>query len=87
MLRHKAAVGIGVLDRSARWAVPSLVKALREEEQPLVVYNLVNAIGRIGGAEAVEYLESMYRFHREAAVQDDDLLEHLEHALSHARLT
>ena len=87
VLRHKAAVGIGVLHRSARWAVPSLIKALREEEQPLVVYNLLNAIGRIGGAEAVEFLESMYGFHREAAVQDGDLLEQLEQALSHARLT
>jgi HEAT repeat protein len=58
-IRHMAAVGLGLLDRSGRWAVPALIQALSVEDQPLIVTNLVTALGRIGGQAAILGLSGM----------------------------
>ena len=58
-VRSKAIIGIGVIDRSARWAVPILVRAISREPIWLVVADLVRALGRIGGREAADALVSI----------------------------
>jgi HEAT repeat protein len=51
-VRSKAVIGIGLLDRSARWAVPLLRRALVDEPVWLLTADLLRALGRIGGQEA-----------------------------------
>jgi HEAT repeat protein len=86
VMRHKAAVALGVLDGAARWAVPSLLTALQREGEPLVVINLVNALGRIGGTRAQQAIQILYARERAAAQPDTSMLEALESALVSACL-
>jgi HEAT repeat protein len=58
-IRHIAAVGLGLLDHSGRWAVPGLLRALSVEDQPLIVTNIAFALGRIGGQAAIQGLSEM----------------------------
>ena len=58
-VRSKAVIGIGVIDGSARGAVPILVRAISREPVWLVVADLVRALGRIGGREAGDALVSI----------------------------
>src|SRR5690606_14871884 len=85
-LQHKAAVAFGLLDRSGRWAVGAILRALEVESQSLIVYNLVHALGRIGGAEAVAALEAMYTSARRSPGADDALVKELEAGLVLARI-
>lgn len=86
VLRHKAAVGFGALGRTERWAVPALVRALLQEPQPLIASNIVAALGRIGGEEAVGVLEGLYAQQRASDQTDALFVQQLEEALSHARI-
>jgi hypothetical protein len=86
VLRHKAAVGLGVLGRSARWAVPTVIRALYAESQPLVRRNLLHVLGCIGGPIAVDTLENIYSKLRESEKPDPVTLEAVEGALASARI-
>lgn len=69
-IRHMAVAGLSGLRDSGRWAVPSLLRRMRTEPQSMVQCTILYALGRIGGAQAVEALES-FRFSvlgRDAAV-------------------
>ena len=87
ILRHKAAVGLGALDRSARWAVPTLLRVLTAESQPLVQKNILAALGNIGGSAAVAALERIYSVFRKTGEADAELLAAVEGALASARLS
>lgn len=82
VLQHKAAVGIAVLRGTARWAVRPILRALAADPQPIVSANLAMALGRIGGAEAANALNSMYAIEREAEPSDAFMIEVLERALA-----
>ena len=58
-VRCKAAIGLSVLGPSGRWAVPSLVRRLSEEDIGYVAQAIVRALGTIGGARAEEALERL----------------------------
>jgi hypothetical protein len=62
VLRHKAVVGLGTLGRRGRVAVPALARLLETESQPLIVWNAVDALGQIGGPEAVKVLSGVRRW-------------------------
>ena len=51
-IRTKAAFALELLGRSARWAVPALVRALSKEGHDYVAHVVVRALERIGGEEA-----------------------------------
>jgi HEAT repeat protein len=59
VLRHKAVIGLGTLGRRGRWAVPALVRLLERESQTLVVWNVIDALGRIGGQPAIDVLTGL----------------------------
>lgn len=85
-IRSKAVIAIGLLDRSARWAVPTLIRAISRESVGLVVADLIRALGRIGGTEATNALVALLANLDQAANPDDGLKADVVRALAHARL-
>ena len=85
-VRAKAANAIGALRKSARWAVPKLLRALQAESNGIVTFSLLNALGRIGGKEALAALEAMYSAQCESAAPDQHVIDALEDALALARV-
>jgi hypothetical protein len=85
VLRHKAVIGLSTLGRRGRWAVPTLVRLLEGESQPLVVWNIIDALGRIGGRQAVEALLGFRP--RLPADAGEEIFAALDQALALARAT
>lgn len=79
-LRRNVAVALGNLG-DAR-AVPALVKALRDPDDPVVRGHAAWALGRVGGAAAREALEAARRDERDAEV-----IQELDNALAHLHET
>lgn len=80
-IRHMAAVGLSLLDRSGRWAVQTLLQALAEEDQPLIVANLTAALGRIGGQGAILGMARMLEDIRRSSEPDANRCELIEEGL------
>jgi hypothetical protein len=58
-IRSKVAIGVGSLGPRARWAAPALVRWLSRETMDLIQTDLVRALGRIGGRDAMAALRRM----------------------------
>jgi hypothetical protein len=58
-IRSKVVLGLSLLERSARWAVPALIRSLEREPVDFVTELIVHALGRIGGRDAVAELERL----------------------------
>ena len=56
-IRSKVAIAFGQLGRSARWAVPALLRHLENEPVEYVAGCLIRTLGRVGGREATGALE------------------------------
>jgi hypothetical protein len=85
-IRAYAAFGIGSLERTSRWAVPLLLRALDGPPSDWTAYTIIRALGTIGGRHATSALESMAGQHRHVLPPDQHLLQALEEALASARL-
>jgi len=84
-IRAYAAAGIGSLDNSARWAVPSLGRALSRSSLDWTGYTIIRALGNIGGPTALDFLQKLAIEQRVASPLDPHLLQALEEALASAR--
>ncbi len=58
-IRSKVAIGVGSLGPRASWTVPTLVRWLSREPMDLIQADLVRALGRIGGRDAMAALRRM----------------------------
>ena len=87
VIRSKAVIGIGILDRSARWAVPILHRALRKEPVWLVTADLLRALGRIGGQNAEAALCSVLDLLEKARPRDEPLCQVAIASLATVRLS
>lgn len=85
-IRSKAVIAIGLLDRSARWAVPVLRRALMDEPVWLVMADLVRALGRIAGKEAEATLLSLLAALERARPKDEALCQVVLESLASLRL-
>lgn len=81
-VRSKVAIAFCQLGRSARWAVPALIRHLENEPVGYVAGCLIHTLGRVGGKEAKCALE---RIAADAAAEMDwDLAEAAKEALAEA---
>jgi hypothetical protein len=58
-IRSKVVIGLSLLGRSARWAVPALIRFLDRERVEYVARLIVSTLGRIGGREAIAKLKEL----------------------------
>jgi hypothetical protein len=56
VVRWSAYLGFELAGPSARWAIPTLLRQLRIEQQPLHTDAILRALGTIGGSEAIAFL-------------------------------
>lgn len=59
MVRWSAYVGFELAGPPARWAVPTLIRRLRTEQAPLSTDTILRALGKIGGPEAITFLNAV----------------------------
>lgn len=84
-IRAYAAAGIGTLDNGARWAVPSLCRALSLSDLDWTGQTIIRALGSIGGPAALDFLHELAIEERASSPLDLPLLQALEEALASAR--
>ncbi len=58
-IRSKVVIGLSLLGRSARWAVPTLIRFLDRERVEYVARLIISTLGRIGGREAIAKLKEL----------------------------
>jgi hypothetical protein len=58
-IRSKVVIGLSLLGRSARWAVPTLIRFLEKEPVEYVARLIIATLGRISGPEAIATLERL----------------------------
>lgn len=73
-IRHKALTGVGFLGRGARWAVPRLLRIMKEEQNALVVDSIIGALGSIGGTESMRALQRLREANPDRAERIDGAL-------------
>jgi len=59
VVRKKLAAALSLLGRSARWAVPTLIRFLDHEPLEYVGREIIATLGQIGGREAIAKLEEL----------------------------
>jgi len=59
VVRWSAYLGFELAGPSARLAIPTLLRRLRTEQQPISIDAILRALGTIGGSEAIAFLNSV----------------------------
>ena len=77
MVRWSAYLGFELAGPSARLAIPTLLRRLRTEQQPISIDAILRSLGTIGGSEAIAFLNSVVwnrRIEEEARAKAADAL-------------